>query len=489
MAAPATDADTCINASGDAAIAACTRAIDSGKFKESDRAAHYAMRGFELSKKGQHDRAIADYEQAIRFDPGLVWAHAWRGDSYRAKSEFDRAIADYDQAIRINPKLAVAYSKRGNAYRAKGALDRAIADYDQAIKLGPATAIAYTGRGDAYRAKGGNDRAIAEYDQAILLDRRFALAYNGRASAYFQRGDGDRAIADFTQAISLAPESSFSYNGRANAYLRRGDNDRAIADFTRSIWLEPNYAFAYVNRGIAYMNLGQFDRAIADYDAALKRDPRQAYALHGRGFAKLKRGDAGGNADIAAAKALQRDVAEIFTPYGVPVPDGAAGSMSAPGSGAALAAEPTPLSALKAQPSLLPPVALAQASVKAVFEKHNLLGIFARDCGRLASKDNLYYVNRLLDGDYVQVDQMSSPTDRDFVILTDKVGEMNSNEIVVSGMRDGKPTHMILRIERAASGDGIRVRAIEVSWGREKRISEGIAGSGQELPWLLRCGG
>ncbi len=209
MAAPATDADTCINTSGDAAIAACTRAINSGKFKESDRAAHYAMRGFELSKKGQHDRAIADYEQAIRFDAGLVWAYAWRGDSYRAKSELDRAIADYDQAIRINPKLAVAYSKRGNAYRAKGALDRAIADYDQAIKLGPATAIAYNGRGDAYRAKGDNDRAIAEYDQAIRLDRKFALAYNGRASAYFQRGDGDRAIADFTQAISLAPDASF----------------------------------------------------------------------------------------------------------------------------------------------------------------------------------------------------------------------------------------------------------------------------------------
>jgi hypothetical protein len=95
----------------------------------------------------------------------------------------------------------------------------------------------------------------------------------------------------------------------------------------------------------------------------------------------------------------------------------------------------------------------------------------------------------LLDGDHVQIDQMSTPTNRDFVILTDKAGEMNSNEIVVSGMRDGKPTHMLWRVERAASGDGIRVRAIEASWGREKLISQGIAGSGQDWPWLLRCGG
>ena len=66
------------------------------------------------------------------------------------------------------------------------------------------------------------------------------------------------------------------------------------------------------------MKLGRFDEAIADYDSALKLAPQLASSLYGRGAAKLKKGDTdGGNADIAAAKAIQADVADDFAGYGV----------------------------------------------------------------------------------------------------------------------------------------------------------------------------
>ena len=52
------------------------------------------------------------------------------------------------------------------------------------------------------------------------------------------------------------------------------------------------------------------------------------------------------------------------------------------------------------------PAAWAQSgSVKVLFEKYNLLGTFAWDCARPASRENnLYYVNRLIDADHVQRD-------------------------------------------------------------------------------------
>jgi tetratricopeptide (TPR) repeat protein len=43
----------------------------------------------------------------------------------------DRAIEDYDQAIRLNPNCAEAFSNRGIAYGSKGQPDRAIEDYDR----------------------------------------------------------------------------------------------------------------------------------------------------------------------------------------------------------------------------------------------------------------------------------------------------------------------------------------------------------------------
>src|SRR5262249_39549909 len=44
-------------------------------------------------------------------------AHHQRGLSYRSKGDFDRAIADYSEAIRLDPKYAEVYYLRGVAYR------------------------------------------------------------------------------------------------------------------------------------------------------------------------------------------------------------------------------------------------------------------------------------------------------------------------------------------------------------------------------------
>src|SRR5262245_6998580 len=55
--APANDKVTCANASGDAAIAACGRAIASRKFKGIDLAELYYNRGAEYAAKGECNRA------------------------------------------------------------------------------------------------------------------------------------------------------------------------------------------------------------------------------------------------------------------------------------------------------------------------------------------------------------------------------------------------------------------------------------------------
>ena len=68
---------------------------------------------------------------------GLSWAYYNRGNAYDDKGDVDRAIADYTEAIRLDPKFALAYNNRGNAYKAKGNSGRARADFDQANALMP----------------------------------------------------------------------------------------------------------------------------------------------------------------------------------------------------------------------------------------------------------------------------------------------------------------------------------------------------------------
>ena len=53
-------------------------------------------------------------------DPGYASAFYNRGIAWRRKGDLDRAIADYDQAIKLNPRFSVAFNNRGNAFDDKG---------------------------------------------------------------------------------------------------------------------------------------------------------------------------------------------------------------------------------------------------------------------------------------------------------------------------------------------------------------------------------
>ena len=92
--------------------------------------------------------------------------------AYRSKGENDRAIADYNEALRLDPKNAIAYANRGLAYRDKGDTDRAIADYTEAIRLDPKNARAYVNRGLAYEKLADFARARADYNTALGLSKR-----------------------------------------------------------------------------------------------------------------------------------------------------------------------------------------------------------------------------------------------------------------------------------------------------------------------------
>src|SRR6266480_2481731 len=135
----------------DLRISGCTTLIQSGRETQSILAVAFCNRGNAYQDyKGDYDRAIQDYDQAIRLKPDYFQAFNSRGVAYREKGDYDRAIQDYDQVIRLKPDHFRAFNNRGNAYEHKADYDRAIQDYDQAIRLKPDYATAFYNRGYAY---------------------------------------------------------------------------------------------------------------------------------------------------------------------------------------------------------------------------------------------------------------------------------------------------------------------------------------------------
>jgi hypothetical protein len=130
------------------------------------------------------------------------------------------------------------------------------------------------------------------------------------------------------------------------------------------------------------------------------------------------------------------------------------------------------------------PGALAQTSVKAVFEKHKLIGTFAFDCSKPARPSNLYFRNRALDDNRVQMDQMNGPTSREYVFMIDKATESKPSELDLSGTRNDRPVTILWRIEPD------RVVRLEFSVGKKKLHAGGrYTYMDKEVPPLRRCGG
>lgn len=217
--------------------------------------------------------------------------------------------------------LAAVYGSRAAAYRRNKEYDRAIADFNEMIRIDPKDSDGFIGRCMVYDDKGDYDRALADCTQAIELDPENVLAIEMRANTYEAKKDYENADADYTAALRLDPKLSEAYLNRCWVRGSTGrDLPGALEDCNEALRLQPDAANAFGNRALVQLKLGAFDRAIADYSAALANNANDAYSLYGRGVAKLKSGDAaGGAADIAAAKAIQGDIADVYARYGITV--------------------------------------------------------------------------------------------------------------------------------------------------------------------------
>jgi len=153
----------CAQASGDEALAACDYAITSGIYRGVDLGRVYNNRGVEYAQRGDLDRAIADYGEAIRLEPTNVNALHNRGYVFRKKGEYERAIADFDAALRFDPNAADTLIERGFAIAdGPGDHQRAILDYNRALRLRLST----HGRNQAYGGRGRANFCLGNYAAA-----------------------------------------------------------------------------------------------------------------------------------------------------------------------------------------------------------------------------------------------------------------------------------------------------------------------------------
>lgn len=104
---PQADPAPCVAAAAaddaDKTIAACTPLIESEKTLKADRIKALIARSGAYQRQDQIERAIGDYDVALRIDPTVADNFNARGELWRKKGDRPRALADFGTAIKLNP--------------------------------------------------------------------------------------------------------------------------------------------------------------------------------------------------------------------------------------------------------------------------------------------------------------------------------------------------------------------------------------------------
>jgi tetratricopeptide (TPR) repeat protein len=151
-------------------IAGCSAIIEDGTEPASQLAIAYSNRANAYVRLQQVQRAMADYDAAVRYDPNLAEAFYNRAVLATALEDFVKAKADADEAIRLRPDLGAAWLQRGIVQALSKNFRAAIDDFSEVIRLEPQAADAYLNRGYAKLEAGMKAEGEADVAKAKSID-------------------------------------------------------------------------------------------------------------------------------------------------------------------------------------------------------------------------------------------------------------------------------------------------------------------------------
>ncbi|BAQ17225.1 tetratricopeptide repeat protein [Methyloceanibacter caenitepidi] len=273
----------------DRAVALYDEAVGTPDVSKFVLASIYSDRGVAKWRMKQTKEAIDDFNESIQLAPDNAIVYNNRGNALMDLGHPEEAIKDFDRAIVLDPNYGAAYNNRGNAYAALQNYDAAFQSFRKATALLSRTAAPYNGRGRAHMERDRYHAALRDLDRSIKIDPKLAAAYRNRAAVNFELGNYADAAEDATEALDLEPEQDKAklFMLRARAYAAENSFREGIADFDRVLDLEPEKVDAFMERGELLAKNKRYDAAIEDFTKVLELEPKNAKAYALRGETKL----------------------------------------------------------------------------------------------------------------------------------------------------------------------------------------------------------
>lgn len=276
--------------------------------------AHFAA-GQLYELRREPERAMAEYEAALKLDPGQAELAAKMGAEYLRRKQNDKALAVLAKAAAANPKryelqllLGIAYQsaekteKKDKTEAAQNAAMRskAVAAYTAASKLDPLQIGPYQSLAGCYLRDQKPVEALKTLERAFTqksdsapywatLGDLYALTMRSpeiekaAKAVYKQKPATDRAVECYEKAQKLVPDDLSVPFRLAGYYVITGRPDPGIAIYKKMVEKRPDAIEVRERLAYAYAAKKEFLQGAAQIEEMVKRQPLnwQVYLLLG----------------------------------------------------------------------------------------------------------------------------------------------------------------------------------------------------------------
>lgn len=276
---------------------------------ESDATYHFMM-GHQAELAQDLDRALKEYQTALKVDPTSREVKSRLAALYFALGDVTQAVQYADEvgegtgqepqmlthmagilastgkperALELLDKAIASDPERGESYFPKGLIllnQKRMAEAEQVVKKGlqytSDSPIGYYYLGRISIEAGNTEQAVANFDRAIAVNQAFEPAYIAQASVYESRQEKDKAIAVLKRYLSqVNPRNRDIRQHLIQLYIVTKDYAGGLAELEQLLEDNPGDLDAQLRMALIYGEKKEFTKAISQLTEILKAKPAE----------------------------------------------------------------------------------------------------------------------------------------------------------------------------------------------------------------------
>ncbi len=217
----------------------------------------------------EHDWAGSekDFLRALALNPNHSMTRYWYALWYLLLTgQFERALAETQKALEFDPLSLVINTGRGWQFYLAGQHERALEAIQQTLEMDKDYVFARDLLGQIYAQQGRYEEAIAELEKVVALSNRRTLSLAALGHVYAVAGKIDEAQQILDELLALAQQKYVSAYDIALIYAGLAEHERAL-DWLEKAYAEHNCWLGFLNIEPRFYGL----RAEARFGALLKR--------------------------------------------------------------------------------------------------------------------------------------------------------------------------------------------------------------------------